>query len=261
TRAAPGLRSARGLAWRLQRTVLLTWLVGLTAMGAAFGSVTGSVEDVVAENDEMLAVLSRLAPGATVTDLYLGFVMALLAIAVGAYTVQGLQRMRAEEATGRLEPVLASATGRTRWMGGHLVLVAGGTLAVLTTTGLAAGLTHAVATGRGVDAVLEPVVGAWAQAPAVLALAGVVVALFGLLPRAGGPAAWALLGAALVMGQLGALLDLPGWALNLSPFTHVPLVPAEDLTAAPVLWLLAVAAGTTALGVATFRHRDLAIPA
>jgi ABC-2 type transport system permease protein len=63
------------------------------------------------------------------------------------------------------------------------------------------------------------------------------------------------------MGQLGALFDLPQWLLNLSPFSHVPRAPAEAFAIVPVLWLLVAAFGLAAVGVAAFRHRDLAIGA
>jgi ABC-2 type transport system permease protein len=65
----------------------------------------------------------------------------------------------------------------------------------------------------------------------------------------------------LVLGQLGALLDLPQVVLDLSPFTHVPLVPAVDMTWTPVAGLLAVAIGAAALGFLVFDRRDLAIGA
>jgi ABC-2 type transport system permease protein len=46
--------------------------------------------------------------------------------------------------------------------------------------------------------------------------------------------------------------------LNLSPFTHVPQLPAGDLTWAPLLWLTAVAAALVAVGMVGARRRDIA---
>ena len=259
-RAPRGLRSSLGLAWRLQRGILWAWLPALVIGGAAFGSIGESADELVSGNAQLLAVLTRVAPGADVVDLYFGFVMAVLGIAAAAYTTQALLRMRAEEVTDRLEPVLATATGRLRWLAGHVVIAALGTTLLLAATGLAGGLVHAATTGSW-SGVAGPLWGALVQGPAALALGGFVVALYGLLPRWSGPLAWAALATTLVMGQLGAVLDLPQWALNASPFTHVPLLPAEELAAAPVLWLSAAAIALGTVGFAAFRRRDLAIGA
>lgn len=94
------------------------------------------------------------------------------------------------------------------------------------------------------------------QVPAVLALA---VRRGDLRPGAavGRCVVLGALAVALVMGQLGALLDLSQWVLTISPFTHVPQVPAQPFEAAPVLIPLAVAAGLTVLGYIVFGRRDL----
>ena len=75
--------------------------------------------------------------------------------------------------------------------------------------------------------------------------------------RSAGTLAWVAPAGSLVMGQLGALLKLPQWALDISPFTHVPRMPAEAFSATPTLWLLAAAAALAAVGFAAFRRRDL----
>lgn len=93
--------------------------------------------------------------------------------------------------------------------------------------------------------------------PSVWLLGGLAVALTGALPRLLA-LAWAALGASLVLGQLGALLELPGWLLVLSPFRHSPGLPVTDLAALPLLALLGTAAALTVAGFAGLRRRDLA---
>ena len=96
-----------------------------------------------------------------------------------------------------------------------------------------------------------------APVPAVWVVVAAAVALFGLVPRAV-VAAWGMLGACVLLTVLGPLLDLPRWVLDLSPFEHVPQLPGGDLSAASLIWLCAVAAALTAVGVLAFRRRDLA---
>lgn len=260
-RASAALTSPLGLAWRLQRGILLVWTVGLAGFGAAFGSIGDSVEDYIADNESMRQMLQELVPGGEIVDLYYVFTMAMIGVAAGGYVVQALLRMRAEEVSGRVEPLLATSVGRHQWLASHVVIVAGGTALVLLGTGLAAGLSYGAASGRWAEGVGDLVAAAAVQVPAALALGGFVVAAFGLLPRWAGPVTWFALAAALVMGQLGTLFELPQWLLDVSPFTHVPLVPAEPFSATPVLWLSAAALALGAVGFAAFRRRDLAIGA
>ena len=50
-----------------------------------------------------------------------------MGLTIAAYTVQATLRMRAEEASGRAEPLLATRVGRIRWAMSHLVFAVLGT--------------------------------------------------------------------------------------------------------------------------------------
>jgi ABC-2 type transport system permease protein len=86
--------------------------------------------------------------------------------------------------------------------------------------------------------------------------------LIGVLPRFATVASWALLLWSILAGPLfGPGLNLPGWALDLSPFTHVPKAPAVAVTAAPIIGLLAVIAALVLAGLVSLRRRNLLLPA
>lgn len=258
--AAAGLGTPWGLAWRLQRAVLLTWLVGMVVLGVAFGAVGDSVDDFAGISDQFVELLQALAAGSSLVDLYFAFMMAFLGVAAAGYTVQALLRLRADEDSGRLEPVLATAVGRAAWLGSHVVIAGLGTVVLLLVTGLSGALAYGAATGDLATG-MGQVAAALAQVPAALALGGFVVAAFALLPQRVAALSWAALAASLVVGQLGDLLELPQPVMNLSPFTHVPRVPAESLAVIPLGVLLAVAGVLTGIGFVIFRRRDLALGA
>jgi ABC-2 type transport system permease protein len=258
--AGAGLRSPLGLAWRLQRGVLLGWAVGITVMAVAFGSVGDTVDEILTTNEQLQEAMAALSADGTLRDLFFVFMMGFVGLAATGFTVQALLRARAEEVDGRLEPLLATPVSRHRWLAGHVGIAVAGTVVLFCLAGLGAGLSYGVATGGDFGTGLRGMGGAaLAQAPAALALGGFVVAAFALLPRWAIVLGWGALAASLVMGQLGAMLDLPQAVLNISPFTHVPLVPAEPFTLLPVVLLLAVAALFGGLAFAVFRRRDLSI--
>jgi ABC-2 type transport system permease protein len=94
------------------------------------------------------------------------------------------------------------------------------------------------------------------QLPAVWVLTGVAMALYGLAPGYVGLSGGALI-ACLVLGQLGQFLQFPQWTLNLSPFTHTPNFPAQDIEVLPTLVLLSIAVVLVGAGLIGFRRRDI----
>jgi ABC-2 type transport system permease protein len=256
-RASRALTSPAGLAWRLQRGPLLFWTLGLAVLAAAFGGIADEVEELLETSDELVALLGEGAAGDVLLDLYAAFMFALLGLAVGAYLVQALLRVRTEEAGYRAEPVLATPVSRTRYLGAHVGWAGVGAGVILLVLGLVSGTVAGLVTGVWAGRFGGWVLAAVVQVPAVLVLGGVVVAVFGWLPRIAVPVAWAALVVSLILGQFGALFELPQAVLNVSPFTHVPPAPAEAVRAQPLLALAAVAVASTAVGFLGWRRRDL----
>jgi ABC-2 type transport system permease protein len=256
--AAPGLRSPLALAWRLHRGLLASWTAGFAVVGVVLGGAASSVGDMVADNQALEDIFTRMGGRSGVVDAYLVSVMGILGLMAAGYAIQATLRLRAEETSGRAEPVLATAVGRLQWAGSHLLFSVAGSALALVAAGLTVGLTYGVSSGdvgRGVSRVLE---GALVQVPAVWVLAAVAVALVGLAPRFAA-AAWGALAVCVILGLVGAALQLDQWVMDLSPFTHVPRVPGDALTATPLVLLLAMAAALGGAGLAGLRRRGIPV--
>jgi ABC-2 type transport system permease protein len=253
-RAAAWLRSPLGLAVRMHRGAVLWWAVSVLALGLVYGSLTANIEDFLGDNPTMEDLIAALGK-ASLTDSYLATSLLIIALIATGPALQVLGRLRSEEAELRAEPVLATGTSRRSWVGSHLaVALAGGGLSMVG-GGLGLGVAYA-ATGGGLHQVPRLVGASLAYVPAVWLLAGLALALFGLVPRwtAGG---WVALTACLVIGMFGGLLDLPTWVLDLSPFQHTPPLPAASVQLLPLALLSATAIALVAVGLTGFRRRDL----
>jgi ABC-2 type transport system permease protein len=257
--AKPGLLSPIGFAWRLQRGVLIGWAIGIVVLGVAYGAVGDEIGDFVADSEQMADYFEQLGGAGSLTDSYFAATLSITGLAVAGYAIQTLLRMRSEEAGGRLEPVLATSVARTRWMWSHIAVATVGIVLLVTLMGLSMGIGYGVVVGDVGTQVSTLVRAALVQVPAVLALAGLAVVAFGLLPHLAVAVSWTALALCVLVGQLGELFGLPQGVLNLSPFTHLPGAPADDVTAAPLLALLLVAVALAAIGTASFRRRDLAL--
>lgn len=253
--AKPSLRTPLALAWRLQRGLLLGWVVGFVFLGAVFGGVANGIEDIFNSNPQLEEVLARLNQG-SIIDIYMTMIMGIIALIASVYAIQATLRLRSEETGLFAEPVLATGVGRVRWATGHLVFAVLGPALLLLVAGATMGLVYGAAVGDIGGHLGAGLRSSAVQLPAVWVLTGLALALFGILPRLT-VLAWGALIVFVLLGQLGPILQLDQWAMDLSPFTHVPSPSATNFDALPLLWLLAIAAALTAAGLTGLRRRDI----
>ena len=247
------LGSPLGLAWRLQRGALVGWTTGYAVLGLVVGSIARSV-DQIASSPGIEEMFRKMSGGqGTLLEVFFGTEIRFLAVGAAAYGIATSLRLRSEEAGGRAEVALATKVSRWRWLSSHVLVAVLGSLWLLVVMGLSAGLSGGAVSDVGIAQVLPA---ALATAPAVLVCVALTVMLFGLVPL-WASAAWGLLAAFVLIGELGPLVSLPGWAMGLSPFDHLGSLPGGDADAAGLTGLLLVALAAGATGYAAFRRRDL----
>jgi ABC-2 type transport system permease protein len=257
--ATPGLLGPFGLVRRLQRLTLLGWTVGMLGFGLILGAISDQVEDM---DGAALDWYTRVGGTDQIADAYRASIIGMAGMITAVYAVQTLLRMRAEEADGTLEPVLAAAVSRPRWVLSHALNAGLGAAGLLLVFAVSMGLAAGQVKGDIPAQLRELPAACLAQLPAVLVIGGLVIAVAGLLPRWAGPLSWSVLMASVLLGPLfGPTLRLPRWAQDLSPFTHSPKAPAAEIAATPVAALTVTFICLTLAGLASIRRRDLALPA
>jgi ABC-2 type transport system permease protein len=254
--ARGSLRNPFALAWRLQRGVLIGWVVAMFISGAVLGGAAKTIGSSTGINEKMSEILARMGGSGGLADVFLATCFGLIGFTSAAYTVQATLRLRAEESGGRLEPLLATPVGRTSWVLSHAVFAWLGTAVLLAAAGLGAGLSYGGQIGDVGGQLGRAVAGALVQVPSAWVLAGLGLALFGLVPRLTG-LTWAALVVFAVLLELGALFGLDQRVIDVSPFAHAPKVPAAAFTATPLVWLSVIAVALAAAGLAGFRRRDI----
>ncbi|SEG92512.1 ABC-2 type transport system permease protein [Thermomonospora echinospora] len=254
--AAPSLRSPLALAWRLQRGALAAWAAGFAVYGLVFGGTIEGVDELAGDSPSTRDAIARMGGTTDLTNAFLVTAFGLMALTASVYAVQAMLRLRGEEAHGRAEPLLASPVSRVRWAGGHALIALLGTALLLVVGGVTTGLTYGLTSGDLAGAMADAMGGALVQVPAAWVPAGIALALLGPAPRAVA-GAWAAIAVFLLLGQVGPLLELDQWAMDLSPFTHVPKLPGAAMAVAPMVWLAVVTAALAAAGLYGLRRRDI----
>jgi ABC-2 type transport system permease protein len=251
--AARSLSGVSALTLRLQRGSIIGWGSALVLVGAVFGSLADDVAGMVAGNSQLVKIIGQGA--SNLTDGFFATAAQEVGLAVAAFAVASVLRQRAEEPAGRIEIVLATAVDRRRYLGSVLAVAIAASAGLLLAAGLVTGLVAAASEGDA-GRVGSQLGAQLAQLPAVLVCVGIAAALVGLAPRLAS-LAWLVITWSVISVFFGVLLDLPEWAVQLSPFGWLPRVPLEVADWSAWLGLTVVAAALIGLGLVGFRRRDV----
>ena len=252
-RASPRLRTGLGLAWRLQRSSVLWWSVGMLVGGIAYGSMGDDVKTMMGDSEASKAIFTT-GGGDLIDSFYAVATMMLVLIAAG-FTVSSALRPHSEEEAGRVETLLATGLSRRRWYLGHAVVTVGGSLLVLLAAGFGLGLGYAMVTGDG-SAIPRLTGAAFAQLSGLFLLGALARLVYGVASR-WATLAWLTVVYCFVIVMFGQLLHFPQRVIDVSPFSHLAAVPAVPMSWAPFLLVLGIAVAMSGGGLLAFRHRDV----
>jgi ABC-2 type transport system permease protein len=251
-RAGVGLRGPVGLAWRLQRGSMVGWSLGMLFLGLSYGSIGNDIEDMMGSTDFAESILRA---GPSITDSFYAFAILMIALIAAGFTIASALRPLGEEDGGRVESLLATALPRRTWLMGHVAMTVLGSVAVLVAGGAGLGLGYLLVTGDG-DAPARYLAATMPYLAPNLVLGAVARLLHGVAPRAAF-LAWAGLAFCVVVMIFGELLRFPDAVVDLSPFTHLALAPAEHVRWVPAGVVALVAVVLSVAGQVAFRRRDV----
>lgn len=254
--AGSRLRSAQGLAWRLQRGSLWGWTAGFAVGGGALGGLANGAADLVRDNEQLAEVMRDMGGASGLVDSYLASMTGVMGMIAAIYAVQAVLRLQGEENSARAEPVLATAVGRVRWAAGHALVAFAGSVLLMAVSGLAMGLGYGATAGDPGGQTWRLTGAGLVQLPAVWCVAAVALLLYGAAPRLA-RAGWGVASLTLAIGLYGPALGLSPWVLDLSVFTHLPKAPSADVTVAPLAVLTVLALALAASGLLALRRRDI----
>lgn len=244
-----------GLALKLHRGALVSWLVAFAGLGLLFGNLVTSIGDIIAGNPAMAAVLASGAAGSSsMSFAFLVTILQIIAVIASVTGVQVALRIYAEEIDHRVEPLLAASLRRPTYFASNAVVALLAPAVGMLLAGTSLGL---VAHGKDATIGLGDVI--WQAAvtvPAVWVLVGLGLAAVGTAPRLR-LVAWLGIVATFGLTILGPTFKLPAWALGISPLRHVPDVTGAAPDWTGLAWLSAVAIGFIVVAFAGFGRRDV----
>ena len=116
--------SGRKSAWHQQRFLLLGWCLFAGLLGGMAGGLWPVVTNVIGGNQSLRELIFRLVPGGRgeIIDVFTTALLGIAGVLAAAAGVQVVLWLRAEEAEGRAELLLAAPRSSARWLGANLIL-------------------------------------------------------------------------------------------------------------------------------------------
>ena len=234
---------------------LIGWALAVAVVGVFSGALADSFTGFVS-SPQYVQELDEFGMGAAVTPRgFLAIMDAILAVVMAGYAVTCVHSDYADEVAARLDMPYSNKVTRTRWAGSSLLTMAAGLVALTVVTALTTWAGSAIA-GAGLSAA-DCFEGAANVLPVAAVFLGFAMLLHGLWPSWTAALVGGLVIVLYMVSLLGPGLSWPKWLVDLSPFHHLALVPAQPPGWAALGVMLGIAAAAAAVGLAGYAHRDL----
>ena len=248
------LRSPFALALKLQKTTIISWLLAMFVLGIAYGSLLGDLEGFV-NNSEMILQMLPDFEGMNLTESFITMLMTIVSVLGTIPVVMFVLKLSSEEKKTRTEPLLTSPISRNKLIYSYIVigLVSAVLMQLASMIGLWSGAVFAMEDAIAFEVLFKAL---FANIPAMWIFVGVAVFLIGWFPRLTG-ITWVFLAYSFFVEYMGEMLKLPEWMNKVSPFYHIPSIPAEKFEATTLLMIMFIAFLLIGLGSIGYNRRDI----
>lgn len=256
--ASPGFSSPLALAWRIHKRSFYGWLIGTVLYIVVFSAFSPGLS----ESGGISSWLSSLGGTDWTEQAGLGYIFItiaiyLLSIAVAAYAMTAMLRIKKEENEGRAELLVVKQVSRIRWMSSHLIVTALCSVALLLVNGVIGGLTYGIVTGDLSNGFMKIFSISISKIPVVWILLGLSALLYGLRPRITS-LCW-VVWVAFILLELGWEAQILDWSLmQISPFSYAHYsINIYNLSVPSLLCLLCISVLLAVIGLIGFKNRDV----
>ena len=256
-RALAGIHGPAGRTARENLPTALAWGIGLGLFGLLIAGSGRSFVEQLGSAPDFQRLLGNIFPGIDIGTvggfLQLVFVeFGLVLVGLAAATLVG--GWASDESSGRLEFLLATPRDRVRWLISGALGIGSGIVVIAVLCAIGIGIGTASSGGD----LVTPVLGSLVLGLFALALAGIGIAVGGLVgPRAAAPAVAILTIVTWLIDIISPALGLPDAVHELALSSHfgLPMVGVWDGTGVAASLILAVVG--VAIGAWGFARRDL----
>jgi len=253
--AKKSLLSVHGLFIKINKGVMISWLIAFVIMGAAYGSIYGDMQTFLSSN-EMMKQMFTLS-GVSIEESFTGTIMMVMIGLVSILPIAIVNKLYSEEVRLHLSQLYATKVTRAKlyWVSVILAVVTGVVGIFLASSSL--GGTAISAMGDSSTMNFEQFIAAgYNFLPSVLFFTGLAALALGWSPKLG-KVVYAYLGYSFALNYFDGILDLPEWFSKTAVQSWIPRMPIDQFDGAIFITMTVISIVLMVLGYIGYRTRDM----
>lgn len=253
--AKKSLLSVPGLFIKINKGVIISWLVGFVIMGAAYGSIYGDMQTFLGSN-ELMSQMFTLA-GVSIEASFTGTIMMVMIGLVSILPIAIVNKLFAEESRLHLSQLYATKVTRAKlyWTSIILAVIVGVVGILLAAGGL--GSTAISAMGEGSSMNMGDFMAAgYNFLPSVLFFTGLAALALGWAPKLG-KVIYIYLGYSFALNYFGGIVDLPEWFLKTAAQSWIPRMPIDKFDGVIFITMTVISIALMIFGYLGYLKRDM----
>lgn len=253
--AKKSLLSVPGLLIKINKGVIISWLIAFIIMGAAYGSLYGDMQTFLSSNDMMKQMFTLT--GFSIEESFTGTIMMVMIGLVSVLPIAIVNKLHAEEVRLHFSQLYATKVTRAQfyWTSVILAIIIGIVGILLASGGLGGAAISTMGDNPPMN--MEDFFAAgYNFLPSVLFFIGLSSLALGWIPRLG-KAIYAYLGYSFALNYFGGILDLPEWFSKTAIQSWIPRMPVDPFDGTIFITMTAISIVLMVLGYIGYCRRDM----
>ncbi|MCT1578925.1 tetronasin resistance protein [Oceanobacillus kimchii] len=253
--AKKSLLSVRGIFFKLNKGVMISWLIGFVIMGGAYGSIYGDMQTFLESNEIMKQMFSH--SGVSIEESFTGTIMMVMIVLVSILPIAIVNKTFNEESRLHLSQVFATKVTRSQiyWTTIGLAIIAS-LVGILLAAGSLGAIAVAVMENSTTMGISDFLVSGYNFLPSVLFITSIAALMLGWSPKLG-KLVYIYLGYSFVLNYFDGILNLPEGLLKTAIQSWIPHMPMEDFDAFVFITITAISIVMLVIGYFGYKRRDM----
>ncbi|SDM93053.1 ABC transporter permease [Sediminibacillus halophilus] len=254
-RAKKSLLSVRGLFIKINKGVIIGWMIAFVVMGAAYGSIYGDMQTFLESNEMMKQMFTH--SGVSIEESFTGTIMMVMTGLVSILPIAIINKLFSEESRLHLSQLYATKVtrGQLYWTSIGLAIIAG-FVGILLAAGGLGGIAITAMGDSSTMNIFDFLAAGYNFLPSVLFLTGLATLALGWAPRLG-RVVYVYLGYSFLLNYFGGILDLPDWFSKTAIQSWIPRMPMEDFDAPIFIAITVISIALVIIGYLGYSRRDM----